>query len=56
VDLGLGGWRCSFEKVEIAAGVGLRDVLLVERAEAALEARRRLLPRGSPARELIRGT
>ena len=52
VDLRLGGRRGAFEKIEVAALVGLRDVLLIERAEAALELRRRLLPRGAAAREL----
>ena len=44
--------RRALEEIEVAALVGLRDVLLVERAEAALVARRRRLPRGAAAREL----
>ena len=45
VNLRIRRRRRAFEKIEIAALVGLRDVLLVERAEAALELRRRPLPR-----------
>ena len=44
--------RRALEKIEIAALIGLRDVLLVERAEAALELRLGSLPRGAAAREL----
>ena len=40
VNLRLGGGRGAFEKIEIAALVGLGDVLLVERAIATLETRR----------------
>jgi len=39
VDLGLRRGRRSLEKIEIAALIGLRDVLLIERTEAALVAR-----------------
>src|SRR6266542_6813827 len=55
MDLRLGGWRRAFEEVEIAAFVGLSDVLLIERAETARESRRRRLPLRAPARELVGG-
>jgi amidophosphoribosyltransferase len=37
VDFRFGRRRRSFEEIEVAAVVRLRDVLLIERAEAALE-------------------
>src|SRR6185369_16417073 len=52
VDLGLDGRRGSFEEIEVAALVGLGDVLLIEHAVAAHEPRRRLFPRGAARCEL----
>ncbi len=43
VNLRIRRRRGAFEEIEVAALVGLRDVLLVERAEAALVPRRRRL-------------
>src|SRR5438552_15164391 len=54
VDLGLGRGRPRLEEIEIAALVGLRDVLEVELAETARVARCRRLPGGAAARELVR--
>src|SRR6187455_1269131 len=51
VAVAAGGPR-RLEEIEVAAVVGLADVLLVERAEAAVEARRGRLPAGAAAREL----
>src|SRR5687767_2584008 len=48
--------RCAeigFEKVEVAAFVGLQDVTAEHPAVAAFEARRRWFPRGLAARELV---
>src|SRR5262245_32263459 len=44
VDLGVGRGRGALEEIEVAAFVGLPDVLGEERAVAALEASRRRLP------------
>ena len=54
MDLGLRRGRGSLEEVEIAALVRLGDVLLVERAEAALVTRRAFFPmrRGAATRML----
>src|SRR5205814_7086587 len=53
VNLRIRRGRGTFQKIEIATLVSLRDVLLIERAEAALELRRRPLPRRAAARELV---
>jgi len=53
MDLRIGRRGRAFEKIEIAALVGLCDVLLVERTEAALELGLGSLPRGAAARELV---
>src|SRR5687767_13565889 len=39
VDLGFGSRGTAFEEVEVATLVGLRDVLEIQRAEAAVEMR-----------------
>ena len=55
MNLRLRGRLRAGEEIEIAALVGLRDVLLVERAEAALEVGHGPLPRAWATRELVTG-
>jgi hypothetical protein len=52
VDFRLGRGRNAFEEIEVATLIRLRNVLLVERAEAALVTRRRRFRRrdDAPAR------
>src|SRR5579871_288475 len=46
--------RCgAAEKIEVAALVGLADVLRIHRAVAALKMRRRLFPGGAAARQFF---
>src|SRR4029079_14307571 len=52
VDLRLGGRRGSFEEIEVATLIGLRDVLLIKHPVAAHEPRGRLFPRGAARGEL----
>src|SRR5712671_1152003 len=51
VDLRLGDGSVAGEEIEVAAGLGLPDMLVVERAVAALEARLGRHPLGTSARE-----
>src|SRR5579864_6011086 len=53
VNLRLGGARRAGEKIEIAALVGLADMLRIHRAIAAQKMRRRRFPIGAAARELF---
>src|SRR5262245_22872821 len=53
MNLRLAGRRTATEEVEVAAIVGLPDMGREHRAVAALEARRRRLPGGAAAVELL---
>src|SRR5437016_3349410 len=53
MDFRIGCGNGAFEEIEIAALIGLRDVLLVERAIAAREFSGRRLPRRAAAGELL---
>src|SRR5690242_8576490 len=53
MDLRLGGWSRALEEVEVAAGIGLGDVSLVERSVTALVARLRFSPRRATPCELL---
>src|SRR5947209_20154619 len=52
VNLRFAGGRCAFEEVEVATGIGLGNVTLVERAVAALVAWLGSLPGSAATREL----
>src|SRR5215213_809210 len=53
MDLGFGGGWAGFEEVEVAALVGLGDVLQVERPVPAAELGRGLLPVRAPLLQLL---
>ena len=53
MDFRLRNRSAGGKEIEIAAFVGLADMLRIERAIAARVARRWRLPGGAPARELL---
>src|SRR5579864_2182511 len=55
VNLGLGYDGGTGEEIEITAGLGLADMLLIKRAVAPSKARRRRNPLSPTSRELVRG-
>ena len=55
VNLRVGDRRRAFEEIEVAAAIGLRDVLGIQPAEAARVRHLARLPGGAPARQLLVG-